>query len=485
MKKNTFLIIGLLALLAQPGITQNSYKGEISVDVSTYTKQDNKIIVNANIILDKLRLTGNEMITITPIIRSLGGAEQIALEPLIVNGATRDKINRRAVAFGDYSYPENAAGIIKRNNSTLQLFSYSLETDYHQWMRNSELVFIESVTGCNCDDKGNASYSGGKLELPPVYTPQFQVSYLVPEVEAVKHRADSYSASLNYAVNKSTIDRSFKNNAIVLDKVDQIISEINQDPNVEINKIVVTGYSSPDGSENYNLQLSEIRANSFTDYLINRHSFPKSILTTNWQGEDWQGLETVIKESDYPYKNDVLQIINNTSDTNKRKTALKNLQDGEVYRSLLETYFPLLRRNSYHLFYTVRGLDAEQAKELISVRPQQLSLNEMFMVANSYEKGSQKFKDTFTMAVKLYPDNVAARFNSFASDIETGSYDDAVIGLLETDQPEGWNNLGVGLFYKGDYDHALHYFEKASQAGLKEAGHNLSQYNQWFENKDN
>lgn len=485
MKKNIFLIIGLLALLPYSGIAQNTGIGEISVNISTYAKENNKVIVNADIILDKLRVAGNDMLTIIPVIRSLDGANKIEFQPLIINGSRRNKVNSRSVAFGDYSYPENAAGIVKRNNGKPQSYSYSFETDYQRWMRSSELVFIGTTTGCNCEDKGNLIYPGGKLELAPPYTPQFELAYLVPAVEAVKLRSNSYSASLDYAVSKSDVDRSFKNNAAVLDEVDRIISEVKNDPNIALDRIEVTGYASPDGATAYNTSLSEKRAKSFTDYLVNKHNLSRNLIATNWKGEDWPGLSILISKSDYPYKNEVLQIIDNIGNINERKAALKNLQGGTVYRNLLETYFPALRRNSYDIFYTVRGLDTEQSKALINVKPQQLSLNEMFMAANSYEKGSKEFKDAFAIAVRLYPDDPTARFNSYTSNIESGSFGDATTQLPAFDFAEAWNNLGVVLFYEGDYDRAISYFQKASQAGLREAGHNLSQYKQWLENKDN
>ncbi|QIK55255.1 DUF3868 domain-containing protein [Dysgonomonas sp. HDW5B] len=484
MKKN-ILIITLVALIIQPGIAKKIYKGEVSVEVSTYAKQNNKMIVNADIILDKLKVAANDMLTITPVIRSLDGTDQMEFEPLIINGSTRNKVNQRAIGFGNYSYPENTAGIVKRNNGKSQQFSYSIDADYSSWMRSSELVFIESVTGCNCADKGNITHPGQKLELPPPYTPQFELAYLIPAVEAVKHRADSYSASLDYAISKSDIDRNFKNNDAVLKEVDRIISEIKNDPNIVLDKIVVTGYASPDGDATYNMLLSEKRANTFMAYLINKHNLPQNLITTNWKGEDWQGLRTLISQSDYSYRNDILQIIDNTNDINKRKAALKNLRSGAIYRNLLETDFPGLRRNSYDIFYTVRGLDINQSKALINVKPQQLSLNEMFMVANSYEKGSKEFKETFNIAVRLYPEDAVALFNSLTSDIETGSFDNPITGLQHTDKPEGWNNMAVALFHKGDYQSALHYFEKASQTGLREALDNLSQYKLWLESKDN
>lgn len=485
MKKNIFLIIGLCVLLSHTVMAKSPYKGKILVDVSAYTKQSNKLIVNADIILDRLALPANDMVTITPVIRALDGTEKMEFDPLIVNGTTRHKVNLRNIAFDNYNYPENTAQVIKRKNNSEQRFSYSFEIDYFLWMRNSELIFIETLTGCNCEDKGNMIYTGAKLELSPPYKPEFRLAYLIPVVEAVKNRSDSYSASLDYAFNKSTVDTNFKNNADVLEGVDRIISEVKNDPNINLNKIQVTGYASPDGSSVYNMSLSERRAKSFTDYLINRHSLPANLIETNWVGEDWKGLTLAIKVSDYIYRDDVLQVIDNTSNLDKRKNSLKSLQNGEVYRNLFADFYPALRRNSYDIFYTVSSLSAEQAKELIHVKPQQLSLNEMFMVANSYEKGSEQFKNAFAIAVKLFPEDTIAKFNSYTSDIEIGSYDNAIVKLGAIDCAEAWNNMGVVLFHKGDYEHAISYFEKASAAGLAEALHNLSQYKMWFDSKDN
>ena len=485
MKKNIFLIIGLCVLLSHTVTAKSPYKGKILIDVSAYAKQSNKLNVNADIVLDGLELPENNMVTIIPVIRALDGTDKMELDPLIVNGTTRHKVNLRNIAFDKYNYPENTAQVIKRKKKSVQRFSYTFEIDYSSWMRNSELIFIEIVTGCNCDDKGNTIYPGAKLELLPPYKPEFRLAYLIPEVEALKSRSDSYSASLDYALNKSTIDANFKNNATVLEDVDRIISDVKNDPNIILNKIEVIGYASPDGSSAYNMSLSEKRAKSFTDYLIARHSLPARLIETNWVGEDWQGLISAIKVSDYIYRNDVLQVIDNTSNLDKRKSLLKGLQNGEVYRNLFTSFYPALRRNSYDIFYTVSSLNTDQAKELINVKPQQLSLNEMFMVANSYEKGSDQFKNAFAIAVKLFPEDATAKFNSYTSDIEIGSYDDAIVELVAIDRAEAWNNLGVVLFYKGDYEHAISYFEKASAAGLAEALHNLSQYKMWFDSKDN
>lgn len=485
MKKNIYFLLGLTVFLVLPCTARPPHKGEVLIDAMNYAKLNKKIIVNAEIIFNEVRLDPNEMLTIVPIIRSADEMHVMEFGPIYINGRARDKANMRRVAFGNMSYPENTVAVIKRKNRKSQSFSYSVETEYQKWMRDSELIFLEYRTECGCKDKGGDIWLAGKIHLPAPYIPQFQLSYLVPAVEEVKRRTESYSANFDYAVNRSEIDRNFKNNATVLDQADRIISEAKNDPNIVLDKILITGYASPDGDTAHNISLSEKRAKAFTNYLTGKHNLRGTLITTDWKGEDWQGLSALISRSHDPYCEEILQVIKNTADINKRKTALKNLQGGAVYRKLLETDFPVLRRNSYDIFYTVRGLDTDQSKDLIFVKPQQLSLNEMFMVANSYEKGSKEFKKTFDIAARMYPDDPVACFNRSTSEIETGSYDDAITALQQIETPQGWNNLAVALFRRGDNTQVSCYFEKASKAGLKEAAHNLSEYKKWLESKDN
>ena len=54
----------------------------------------------------------------------------------------------------------------------------------------------------------------------------------------------------------------------------------------------------------------------------------------------------------------------------------------------------------------------EEAKEIIKTRPQNLSLNEMFLVANTYPTGSQEFIDVFETAVQMYPQSEIANINA-------------------------------------------------------------------------
>ena len=63
------------------------------------------------------------------------------------------------------------------------------------------------------------------------------------------------------------------------------------------------------------------------------------------------------------------------------------LHGGVPYRFMLKNIFPSLRVAICKVSYDIKNFNLEEAKEVIKRRPQNLSLNEMFMVANTYPKG--------------------------------------------------------------------------------------------------
>lgn len=119
----------------------------------------------------------------------------------------------------------------------------------------------------------------------------------------------------------------------------------------------------------------------------------------------------------------------------------------------------------------------EEAKEVIKTRPQNLSLNEMFMVANSYPAGSQEFVDVFEVAVRMYPENEIANMNAAAAAILRNDLVAAerYLNKVNSKEPEYINSLGVVALLKGDYDQAGEYLKVAADSGLETAKDNLNE----------
>ena len=292
-----------------------------------------------------------------------------------------------------------------------------------------------------------------------LFIPKYELSYVVPPVEPLKQRTETHSAFLNFEVDKYVLLRNYKNNINVLTEIDRIVNEIQHDPNLTVTEFTVVGYASPEGNFNSNMALSKNRAFAFVDYLKDKLNVNESLLTVEWKGEDWNGLSKVVAESSIPERQAVLDILDNTPEVT-------------------------LRRNDYSISYVARPFNVEEARTLIKTKPQYLSLNEMFLVAETYPKNSKEFKEVFDVAARVYPDNPIAQLNTASLELENGAVNVAIERLMKLDVPEAWNNLGVAYVMNKDYQKGKEYFEKAAEAGVKTAVYNAGQLTKWLETQE-
>ena len=128
-----------------------------------------------------------------------------------------------------------------------------------------------------------------------------------------------------------------------------------------------------------------------------------------------------------------------------------------------------VKNGHYTVNYTVRGFNLEETKEIIKTRPQLLSLQEIYRIAESCQPGSEEFNHSFQVAATMFPDDPIANLNAGAMEIQKGGdLTTAKKHLAKADQkaPETLNNLGVIALLEGDYDAAEKYFNAAKAGGL-------------------
>lgn len=459
---------------------QGNDKYVIKADQFNVQKVGNNIRMTVNLNLNDLDLPSQQMVMITPVARSADRSQTHEFSPVVITGGTRDKALRRSLDFGNFEFKKSPQLIVRHHNNKSQTIPLVLELPYQEWLHQADLVLIEDITGCACKEEGDGQLNVGKI-LPPLFIPKYELSYATPPVEEVKRRSETFSARINFELNKYQILHNYKNNAQVLDEVDQIVKEVRNDANLTVNEFSITGYASPEGNPQSNMTLSENRAKSFVSYLRDKYNIKSDMIKTNWKGEDWDGLRKVVAESNFTEKNQILDILNE-SDVMTRKNKLRQLNGGETYRMLLNDYYPPLRRNDYTISYIAKPFSIDEAKQTIRTKPQHLSENEIFLVANTYPKNSREFKETFDIASRFYPNNPYTQMNIVTLDMENGNVSNISMERLQKiNIPEAWNNLGIIYTQQRDYSKAKEFFGKAAAAGLKEAVHNQDQLSKFLE----
>ena len=112
-----------------------------------------------------------------------------------------------------------------------------------------------------------------------------------------------------------------------------------------------------------------------------------------------------------------------------------------------------------------------RAARVIREKPQHLSLNEMFLVANTYEPGSQDYNDVFEIAVRMYPNDETANLNAAVIALGKNNLDDAKRYLSKAGtSAEAQNARAVLAIHENRLDDAERLLRQLS---LPQAAHNL------------
>lgn len=147
---------------------------------------------------------------------------------------------------------------------------------------------------------------------------------------------------IHYRVNHTEIERDYMHNAKALDLLDRVFTTHRVE---QIAYIVITGSASPEGSSQHNEWLAEQRASSLKQYILTNYpGLHDDQLVTIPRGEDWEGLEAMIKEDDkVPHREELLRILRSELSREEKKRAMATLAQGQPYRYLQEQILPRLR----------------------------------------------------------------------------------------------------------------------------------------------
>jgi hypothetical protein len=315
-----------------------------------------------------------------------------------------------------------------------------------------------------------------RIEMPApqpliVYYPTLVSSFIIPPVEDPKIRNEVGSVYLEFAVNNVAINPTFRNNASELERLHAQLREVLRDPDSEIRSINIVGYSSIEGSYASNLTLSERRVVSLKNHIRTIHGLADNLFTVRGAGEDWTTLDSLVAASSMPERFNILEIIRSTDIFDGRERGLMDLASGRPYRQMMTDFFPYLRRADYTLHYVVLPFTVEKGKEVFKTRPSNLSLNEMFLISQTYEPRSPEHNELFETAARLFPGNDIANLNAAAAALDRRDVALAAhyLQFVQEHNDVYWNNLGVLQYLQGNKTEAAESFKKAGATGASNA----------------
>ena len=287
------------------------------------------------------------------------------------------------------------------------------------------------------------------------------------------------SAYITFVVDKWEVKPDYMNNRRELRKITDTLDVMVADPNVSVRQVKIHGFASPESPYEHNRMLATNRAKSLTDYVSHLYNLPANVFApAEATPENWEGLRRAVVDMDeqtLPHRQQILTTIDRvladisngtTTKADRDEHSIRDTYPDE-YRLLLREVYPTLRRSDYDISFNFSDFTLEQAKEIYKKRPYQLSLRELWDVAQTMEPYSPEYNKVLQQAVNIYPDDPVANLNLANVAIRQKDLLKAET-LLERagDSAEAQNARAVLAILQQRYADAERLLQQAQQKGM-------------------
>lgn len=459
MKRYLILVVAMLSFAmaakaqAIDGVTLNSY---------TLERNGNYLALDMALDLSQLDIKSKQVVVLTPYI--VNGEKSIAMKSIGIYGRNRHFYYLRNADVK----PTLEDDMYYRKAELTNNVQYNTLIPYEEWMEGSKLVFERVDYGC-CG-KSTGEVKDVLVEEFPIMNCTPEYIYIRPAAESVKTRKIQGSAYVNFPVNVVEILPAYLSNTAELAKITDAIDSVKKDEDIVITSIEIKGFASPEGPYKNNEILAQGRTEQLKNYVEGLYHFGNGFIKTSYETEDWAGLASYVAASNLEHKNEILAVIDSENDADVKEWIIKN-RWAEDYAVLLEKCYPTLRHSDFVIDYTIRSYgDPKEIEKVAESAPQKLSLEEFYVLAQTYEPGSDKLNALFESAAKVYPNDEVANLNAANAAMQKGDYAKALNYLSKAgNRPEAIYARGVLEVLREDFSAATIYLEEAKRMGVAQA----------------
>lgn len=436
---------------------------EVAVkDFTLELKEDGHLNLDIDVDLTHLDVKPTQVVVLTPCI--INEADTFKFKSIGVYSRNRRIFYQRNMEMK----PTGTGDINLKASEARDVINYNDSTFFMDWMDGSKLELVRTDFRC-CGQSALVDRTElvGRFPLEPYFP---ELIYLRPQHEVVKIREIKGSAFIDFPVSKTVINPTYRNNILELAKIIGTIDSVKNDSDITINSIFIKGFASPESPYSNNTRLAKGRTEALKEYVEGLYHFGEGFIKTDFEPEDWAGLERYVEASSLQHKEEILAVIRSDREPDNKEWFIKKNWPDE-YRYLLANCYPALRHSDYTIEYEVKSyIEPADIEKVLHTAPQNLSLEEFFILAQSYEVGSEKYNDLFETAVHMYPNDPVANLNAANTAILRNDYRTAMLRLDRAKGlPESIYTLGALETYMGNLKEAKSYFEKAKTLGISQA----------------
>lgn len=461
VKRLIFYIVPFLVLVFNTRLSARKIgDGRIEIWGRQAYVSDNIVFIDMEINYFGLTLGSRESVRLTPVIR--GDNHRICLPPLLINGSEQHKIYRRSIVFderkksGDECYDKEPLAVIDIEQAPVKSYRYRTAVPLSGEMGNM-ILLIETQE--NIGTKKSKTYEDTvgvsfKFAEKPISDPSPDVDpQLVSWVEILpvsvfdQKEFDSVKGSIPLTDDDLFKDASGeKLNRTIYEKLLEEVRMLRKIEGLTITGIDITGYGSPADGKKNGKDVSN-RALSLKNFLYESGIAANADLNVQWIAEDWEAIANVVRKSEIPLKNAVLDIILN-GEPGGRENALKNLSGSYSYEYLCREVFSEVRRVEYNITFSV----SEKANDrTLRIKDREYRLSDFFVLANAFPNGSAVFNAVYELAAKIFPDSPEAAVNAAAVALMKRDTERAGQYLEKyATRPEALCNMGILYLFGGE-----------------------------------
>ncbi len=369
--------------------------------------------------------TKNAVITVTPVLKFAG--KELKGAPAMFQG---EKVvgNNQAISYktgGTYTMKTSFNYVPEMAKSELYLtFSVVVKK------KTYEIPSVKIADGVIATSQ---MVTTGAAELAPVLMPdKFQ------RVIQEKQEAD-----IMFLIQQSTLRTSETKSADIVDLTKKM-KEASSTANQKISGLELSAYASPDGPLKLNTNLAENREKVTSDFMKKEMKKLKTTVTidSKFTAEDWDGFQKLMEKSNIQDKELILRVLTMYTDPEQRDREIKNISS--AFKQIAEEILPKLRRSKLQLTVDVTGKSDEEITNLAKNDPSKLSVEELLYSATLTNDLGEKAA-LYQKATELY-----------------------------SNDPRGFNNLGIVNYQQGNMADASRYFAKALELDPNNADINFN-----------
>ncbi|NLA16263.1 MAG: hypothetical protein GX877_06995 [Bacteroidales bacterium] len=337
---------------------------------------------------------------------------------------------------------------------------HKIQFDYVEGMAKSHLELRGAVlykdnvwpypAAYKIADGANITYKWVELDGTPVIIPD-NYQKVIMEAE---------ETNIMYAKNSAQV-RARELTKSEIKEFQEFLKNLPEDERRVIKGTDIIAYASPEGPVDFNEKLSENRMKSAERAFqsITRRIKPDGELSLQTKGEDWEGFQELVSQTDLGDKDLILRVLSMYTDPVIREREIRNMS--AVYKILEDKVLPKLRRARLIANVEFTNYSDEELIELTAGNMEAMNEEALLYAATLTNDNDTKIA-LYKKAAEKY--NSLRGYNNLAvAYLNAKKVNEAAAALAKCDasNPMVANNLGVIEMRKGNYGKAAEYFAKS------------------------